>query len=103
LSVPAVQPALFEHYQYLVSRPEKGRRQPYLKGRNMTVGQLIYAMRANKLTSEQAASEFELPLEQIREAQTYYEVHRDVIEAEADEEKQLLLSMGVRIDPPSIP
>ena len=41
LSLPAVQPLIFEHYQYLVTRPEKGRRQAYLKGRNLTVGQLI--------------------------------------------------------------
>lgn len=102
LSVPAVQPAVFEHYEYLIHRPEKGRKQPYLKGRHMTVGQLIYAMRADKLTAEQAASDYELPLEQIHEAQAYYEVHRDVIEAEADEEGALLRSMGVPIDPPSV-
>jgi uncharacterized protein (DUF433 family) len=91
LSLPAVQPLVFEHYQHLVTRPEKGRRQPYLKGRNMTVGQLIYQMRTNKLTAEQAVEEFSLPLEQVREAQTYYEVHRDVIEAEAEEDKRLRL------------
>jgi uncharacterized protein (DUF433 family) len=102
LSVPAVQPALFEHYEYLIHRPEKGRRQPYLKGRNMTVGQLVYSMRADKMTPEQAAYEYALPLEQIHEAQAYYEIHRDIIEAEADEEGALLRSMGVLIDPPSI-
>lgn len=30
LSVPAVEPLRFEHYQYLISRPEKWRKQLYL-------------------------------------------------------------------------
>ncbi|MEW5959551.1 MAG: hypothetical protein AB1801_17645, partial [Chloroflexota bacterium] len=42
LSVPAVAPLLFEHYQYLIARPETGRNQLYLKGRTMTIGQLVY-------------------------------------------------------------
>lgn len=92
LSLPAVQPLVFEHYQYLVARPEKGRKQPYLKGRNMTVGQLVYHMRAKELTAEQAGEEFNLPLEQVREAQAYYEIHRDVIEAEVEEDKRLRLA-----------
>lgn len=102
LSVPAVQPAVFEHYEYLVHRPEKGRRQPYLKGRNMTVGQLVYSMRANNYSAEEAADDFALPVEQVREAQAYYEVHRDLIEADAEDEKRFLLAEGAEIEPPSI-
>jgi hypothetical protein len=52
LSVPAVEPVRFRHYQYLIPRPEKWRKQLYLKGRNMTVGQLVYKMRANQMTAE---------------------------------------------------
>ena len=60
LSLPAVQPLIFEHYQYLVTRPEKGRRQAYLKGRNLTVGQLIYTMRANWPERRRGRRGFEL-------------------------------------------
>jgi uncharacterized protein (DUF433 family) len=74
------------HYQYLVARPETGRRQLYLKGRTMTVGQLVYTMRANGLEAEAAAEDLELPLEQVQEALAYYETHRDLIESEAEEE-----------------
>jgi prevent-host-death family protein len=78
------------HYQYLVTRPEKGRKQAYLKGRNMTVGQLIYSMRANGLSAEEAAADLSLPVEQVREAQAYYQVHQELVEADAEEEKRFL-------------
>ena len=48
------------HYHYLVTRSKKGRKRAYLKGRNMTVGQLIYTMRANDLSDEEAAVGFRL-------------------------------------------
>ena len=103
LSVPAVQPAIFEHFRYLVAKPDKWRKQLYLKGRNMTVGQLVYSMRANNLSAEEAAADMDLPVEQVREAQAYYEIHRDLIEREADEEKQLLLAEGVSLEPAPVP
>ncbi len=102
LSVPAVEPLVFDHYQYLVVRPEKGRRQPYLKGRNMTVGQLIYKMRANRLSDEQAAEDMDLPLEQVVEARAYYHTHRELVESEVEEEKQYLLAHGVELEPGTV-
>jgi len=87
------------HYQYLVTRPEKGRRQAYLKGRNLTVGQLIHTMRANDQSAEAAAADLNLPVAQVREAQAYYQVNRELVEADAEEEKRVLLLQGVRIEP----
>jgi len=103
LSVPAVEPLIFGHYQYLVTRPEKGRKQPYLKGRNMTVGQLVYKMRANQLSAEQAAEDMDLPVEQVVEALAYYQTHRELVESEMAEEKQYLLSHGVELEPGIVP
>ncbi len=103
LSLPAVQPLIFEHYRYLVTRPTTGQSQPYLKGRNMTVGQLVFTMRANKMTPEEAAEDLNLPVEQVQEAQAYYEIHHEVIEAEAEEAKQVLKAQGVALEPPPIP
>ena len=81
-------------YQYLVARPHPWRRQLYLKGRNMTVGQLISTMQANHLTPEEAADDLELPVEQAKEALAYYESHCDLIEAEAREEAARLAARG---------
>lgn len=87
LCLPAVEPLRFGHYRYLTERPETGRHQLYLTGRNMTVGQLVYTMRANELDAEAAAEDLGLPVEQVKEALAYYETHRDLIESE-DEEGQ---------------
>jgi len=103
LSVPAVEPLRFKHYQYLVARPEKGRKQMYLKGRNMTVGQLVYTMRANRMSPEEAAEDMDLPLEQVLEALAYYQAHRSLIESETEEEKQYLVSEGVQLEPAAVP
>jgi uncharacterized protein (DUF433 family) len=98
LSIPAVEPLVFEHYDYLVARPETGYKQLYLKGRNMRVGQLIYKMRANHLSTEEAATDMDLPLDQVREAQVYYQINRSLIEREADEEKERLVARGMDLE-----
>lgn len=103
LNVPAVAPLMFEHYQYLSPRPEAGRQQLYLKGRTMTVGQLVYKMRANQLSPEDAAEDMDLPLDQVMEALAYYETHQELIESEMAEEKQYLLSKGVNVEPDPVP
>ena len=103
LSVPAVAPLLFEHYEYLVARPETGHQQLYLKGRNMRVSHLIYTMRANDLSAEEAAADLDLPLAQVKEAQLYYQLKRDLVEREVEEEKQRLAALGVDLEPQHLP
>lgn len=103
LSVPAVEPIVFDHYRYLVKRPEKGREQPYLRGRNMTVGQLIYTIRANNLSIKEAAEDFDLPIEQVLEAQAYYQTHSDLIASEMAQETLSLLEQGVDLEPTPVP
>lgn len=103
LSVPAVEPVVFDHYRYLIKRPEKGRQQPYLRGRNMTVGQLMYTIRANNLTIKEAAEDYGLPVEQVLEAQAYYQTHSDLIAAEMAQETLALLEQGVDLGPTSVP
>ena len=84
-------------YQYLVARSHPWRRQLYLKGRNMTVGQLVSTIQANHLTPDEAAEDLGLPVEQVREALSYYESHRDLIEAETREESARLAAKGYTV------
>jgi uncharacterized protein (DUF433 family) len=86
-----------QHYDYLMVRPGTGYKQLYLTGRNIRVGQLIYTMRANQMTAEEAAADMDLPVAQVREAEVYYQIHRELIEREADEEKQRLIASGVNL------
>jgi len=103
LSVPAVEPLRFEYYDYLVARPETGHQQLYLKGRNMRVSHLIYTMRANQLSAEEAARDMDLPLAQVKEAQLYYQINRELIEREVEEEKRRLMAQGVELEPEHLP
>ncbi|MBI4280436.1 MAG: hypothetical protein HY660_18440 [Armatimonadetes bacterium] len=89
--VPAALPYAQDRvYEFLVRRPHPWRKQLYLKGRNMTVGQLVAVMNANRWTPETVAEEYDLPVPQVREALVYYSAHRDLVDAELREEAQML-------------
>ena len=86
-------------WQYLVARPHRWRRQLSIKGRNLTVGQLVSTVRANRYTPEQASEELELPLAAINEALTYYAEERELIELEANEERRRIGERGYPLEP----
>ncbi len=81
-------------WHYLAARPHFWRRQLSIKGRNLTVGQLISTMRANKLSPDQAADDFDLPLAAINEAVQYYHENQAMIQLEAAEERRRLRQRG---------
>src|SRR5216117_1887027 len=90
-------------WQYLIARPHRWRRQLSIKGRNMTVGQLVSTVRANRLTPEAAAADLDLPVEAIQEALAYYEANRALIQLEAAEERRWLAEQGYRLEPANLP
>jgi uncharacterized protein (DUF433 family) len=90
-------------WQFLVARPHRWRRQLCIKGRNMTVGQLVSTVRANRYTPEQASEELELPVSAINEALACYAEHRDLIEMEASEERRRLAERGSALEPKDLP
>ncbi len=92
-----------ETYRHLEWRPDSWRRQPYLVGRRMTVANLVYSMRANKQTPEEAAKDYDLPIEQIEEALRYYQRHPEIVQQDQEEERRYLESKGYLIDPPAAP
>ena len=82
---------LCDTYKYLKPRPKNWRNQLWIKGRNMTVWHLIATMRTERETVEQTAENFGLPLEAVLEAMHYYALHKDVVEADAEAEKHVLV------------
>jgi uncharacterized protein (DUF433 family) len=89
-------------WQFLVSRAHPWRRQLCIKGRNLTVGQLVSAIRANRLDAEQAADDLDLPVDAIQEALTYYQENRALIELEASEERRRLRERGYALKPTAV-
>ena len=90
-------------WQYLIARPHRWRRQLSVKGRNLTVGQLVSTVRANRMTPEQASEQLDLPLAAIEEALIYYAENRGLIELEASEERRQLAQRGLRLEPENLP
>lgn len=80
----AVRPEL--QYSYLVARPHPWRKQLAFKGRRLTVGQFLGRMRIENWSPEEAATDFELPVEAAYEALEYGERHADLIAAEEAED-----------------
>ena len=78
-------------YKYLETRPNNWRRQLWIKGRNMTVWHLIATMRTERETLEGTARNFGLPLEAVLEATHYYVLHKDIVEADVEAEKRILV------------
>jgi uncharacterized protein (DUF433 family) len=90
-------------WQYLIARPHRWRRQLCIKGRNMTVGQLVSTVRANQYTPERAGEELELPVAAINEALAYHAENRELIEMEASEERRRLGERGLPLEPKDLP
>jgi uncharacterized protein (DUF433 family) len=84
-------------YRYLEWRPHRWRKTPYIKGRNLPVWNLLCSMWANKMTPEEVAQDYELPVEAVYEALDYYEKHRELLEAEAEEEREWLRQHGINL------
>lgn len=88
----ALRPEL--HYTYLVARPHPWRRQLAFKGRRLTVGQFLGRMRVERWTPEEAAAQFELPVEAAHEAVDYGERHASLIAAEDAEDARAARSQS---------
>lgn len=72
---------------YLTQRDHPWRRQFCIKGRRLTAAAVADHARANDLSPEQTAEEFDLPLGAVLECLAYAEAHRDLIHAEAEEDR----------------
>ena len=72
-------------YQWLEPKPYKEfTRQWGLKGRNMTVWNLVADVVVSGLTPEEVAKDYRLPEEAVREALDYYNANQEWIDAEVE-------------------
>jgi uncharacterized protein (DUF433 family) len=74
-------------YQWLEPKPYKQfTRQWGIKGRNMTVWNLVADVVVSEHTPEEVAADYRLPVEAVQEALDYYYANKDWIDQEVDEE-----------------
>jgi uncharacterized protein (DUF433 family) len=86
-------------WQYLIERPHRWRRQLCIKGRNLTVGQLVSTVRANQYTPESSSEALDLPVAAVNEALAYYAENHELIEMEASEARRRLCERGFALEP----
>lgn len=83
--LPGIEEQLLTEMTWLVNRPHAWRRQPWIKGRRVTAGDLARTVEIEGWTPEWAAAEFDLPVEAILEAQRYLVANRELVIAEEQE------------------
>jgi len=86
-------------WKWLTGRAHPWRRQMWIKGRRLMASAVWRSMVANEMSEEEAAEDWGLPLEAIREAVAWSEANRQLIAAEAVEEKRWLREHGVAVEP----
>ena len=73
-------------YRWLEPKPyKKSTRQLGIKGRNMTVWNLVADIVVSEITPQETADNYDLPLDAVQEALDYYAVNKGWIDAEVDE------------------
>ena len=78
---------LGQEWTWLVRRDHPWRRQLWVKGRNITAGDLVRTASIEGWPPEEVAHQFDLPLEAVIEAFRYAESARELISAEEAENR----------------
>jgi len=79
-----------DSYLHLVQRPHSWRQQLFIKGRNLSVRQLVGTALANRMNEEEAAEDLSLPIEAIREAFAYFDQNKELLELESAFERYIV-------------
>lgn len=85
-------------WKYLAPFSSGWRKQLRFKGRRLRAATVWSNMLLNQMTVEEAAHDWDLTVEQVEEAIRYCEANRALLDAEAETERNLLLTAGVRLD-----
>jgi len=101
LIIPEIEPPAGQTWKYLVERPHPWRRQLYVKGRKLRAFTVCMDMQLNHQSVEEAADNWDLPVEAIYEIVEYCDQNEALLAAEADEERRRLLAKGVVLEPPT--
>ncbi|GBO56374.1 hypothetical protein APA_4710 [Pseudanabaena sp. lw0831] len=87
-----------DDWQYLAKRNHPWRKQLYVKGQKLLASTVWQDMIANEMSVEEAAENWDLPLDAINEIIRYCESHQDLLKLEADEEYYHLVEKGVSFE-----
>ena len=86
-------------WQYLEQRPHPWRKQLYFKGKRLRPFSVWITMQVEKMSPDQAADDWDLPLAAVNEAIEYCETERELLEREAEIERCYLEEKGISLEP----
>jgi len=86
-------------WTYLVQIPHPWKKQLCVKGRKLPAAAVWTGMMVNKLSRDEAADNWELPLAAIDEIIEYCEANKELLEMEAAEEGRRLAQKGIKLEP----
>jgi uncharacterized protein (DUF433 family) len=86
-------------WQYLEQRPDGWRKQLYFKGKRLKAFDVWMTMLVEKMSPEEAAEDWDLPLASIEEAIQYCQTHQDLLKREAEKERRYLEAAGISLEP----
>ncbi|GFE72199.1 hypothetical protein [Chroococcus sp. FPU101] len=89
-------------WQYLEKRPHPWRQQLYIKGTRIKASVIYSDMIVNHETPSEAAFNWDLPIEAVKEAIKYCETHQDLLKREALEERRYLEDRGILLKPKAV-
>jgi uncharacterized protein (DUF433 family) len=89
-------------WQYLEPRPQSQRAQLYFKGRKLRPFTVWTTMLAEKMSPSETADDWDLPFAAVVEAIDYCEANFELLQKEAEEERQYLEEQGISIEPKTV-
>jgi hypothetical protein len=84
-------------WQYLEKHPYSWRKQLYFKGKRLKAFDVWMDMIVNKETPEEAAENWDLPLNAVIEAIEYCQTHEGLLKKEAEHELYYLEERGISL------
>ncbi len=88
-----------KRWQYLEQRSHPWRKQFYFKGRRLRPFTVWMTIQVENMTAEDAAINWNLPIEAVNEAIKYCQTHQELLKREADEERRRLENKGYTVAP----
>lgn len=82
---------------YLVAQAHPWKKQLFVKGRKLPAAAVWTGMLANNLSVQQAAENWELPVDAVQEILEYCQTNKVLLEMEAQEELRILEEKGIGI------
>ncbi len=86
-------------WTYLVQISHPWKKQLFVKGSKLPAAAVWTAMSVNKLSREEAADNWDLPLQAIDEIVDYCEANKQLLQMEAAEEGRRLAEKGIKLEP----